>query len=60
MATCTLELIGVLTVGAASTAASDTFPDETVWSQFGRGYAYRPLLLPVLGLAWLRRTRPSG
>jgi len=34
------------------------FPDETVWSVFGRGYGYIPLVLPVLGLAWLRTTRP--
>jgi hypothetical protein len=30
------------------------FPDDTVWSGFGRGYGYVPLALPVLGLLWLR------
>ena len=36
------------------------FPDETVWSAFGQGYGYVPLVLPVLGLWWLWRTgRPA-
>jgi hypothetical protein len=30
-----------------------------VWSLFGRGYGFIPLLLPVLGLVWLYRRRPS-
>ena len=33
------------------------FPDATVWSVYGRGYLFIPLVLPVLGLLWLRRTR---
>ena len=53
---CSVELIGVLTVGAASLLAPERFPDETVWSAFGRGYGFVPLVLPVLGLAWLRHT----
>jgi len=32
------------------------FPDETVWSQLGAGYGYVPLVLPFVGLWWLRRT----
>ena len=31
------------------------FPDETVWSGYGRGYFFVPLVLPVLGLALLLR-----
>jgi len=55
------ELVGVLTVGAASLVAPDRFPDETVWSRFGQGYGWVPLVLPVLGLLWLRRTgRPRA
>jgi hypothetical protein len=54
---CLVELTGVLAVGAASLLAPDAFPDETVWSGFGRGYGFVPLVLPVLGLLWLRRTR---
>ena len=33
------------------------FPDATVWSQYGLGYGFVPLVLPVVGLWWLRRTR---
>ncbi len=52
-----IELLGVLTVGALSYAATDLFPDKTVWSHFGQGYAFLPLVLPFAGLAWLRYTR---
>lgn len=55
-----VELLGVLTVGALSLAAPADFPDETVWSGFGSGYGYVPLLLPVLGLTLLWRTRDRG
>ena len=55
----TLELVGVLTVGALSLVAPELFPDATVWSGFGQGYGYVPLVLPVLGLLWLRRTVPT-
>ncbi|MER7458624.1 hypothetical protein [Micromonospora sp. NPDC126480] len=57
LACCTVELVGVLGVGAFSLARPDLFPDETVWSEFGSGYGYIPLVLPVLGLLWLWRTR---
>ncbi len=57
---CSVELVGVLAVGALSYAATDLFPDKTVWSHFGQGYAFLPLVLPFLGLAWLRATRPRG
>ncbi|MFG1623842.1 hypothetical protein [Kribbella sp. NPDC049227] len=52
-----IELIGVLAIGAFSYAAPDDFPDATVWSHFGQGYGFVPVVLPVLGLLWLRRTR---
>jgi hypothetical protein len=52
-----IELIGVIGVGAFSYAVPDDFPDATVWSHFGQGYGFVPLVLPVLGLLWLRRTR---
>lgn len=51
-----VELIGVLVVGALSLADPAAFPDATVWSGFGRGYGYVPLVLPLVGLWWLRRT----
>jgi hypothetical protein len=50
------ELAGVLLVGLWSVLDGDRFPDETVWSSFGAGYGFVPLVLPVLGLLWLRRT----
>ncbi|MEV5960195.1 hypothetical protein AB0L70_00445 [Kribbella sp. NPDC051952] len=52
-----VELVGVLGIGALSYAAPDDFPDATVWSHFGQGYGFVPVVLPVLGLLWLRRTR---
>jgi hypothetical protein len=54
-----VELIGVLVVGALSLFDSVNFPHETVWSLFGRGYGFIPLLLPILGLIWLYRRRPA-
>jgi hypothetical protein len=55
----TVELIGVLTVGTITAFDPGDFPDDTVWSLYGRGYGFVPLVLPVLGLLWLRRTRPT-
>jgi uncharacterized membrane protein len=50
------ELIGVLVVGTVSLLLPDAFPDETVWSTYGIGYGFVPLVLPVLGLWRLRAT----
>ena len=50
------ELAGVVGVGLLSLLDGALFPDATVWSAFGAGYGYVPLVLPVLGLLWLRRT----
>jgi cytochrome bd-type quinol oxidase subunit 2 len=52
-----VELVGVVGIGAFSYAVPDDFPDATVWSHFGQGYGFVPLVLPVIGLIWLRRTR---
>jgi NhaP-type Na+/H+ and K+/H+ antiporter len=52
---CSVELVGVVVVGALSLADAQAFPDSTVWSGFGSGYGYVPLVLPVLGLVYLRR-----
>ncbi len=52
---CSVELAGVLVVGTASLVDPALFPDETVWSEYGRGYGFLPLLLPIAGLAWLLR-----
>jgi cytochrome bd-type quinol oxidase subunit 2 len=57
---CSVELAGVLVIGTLSLAWPDAFPDETVWSGYGRGYGFVPLVLPVLGLLWLRRSAGDG
>jgi hypothetical protein len=51
---CSVELVGVLAVGTWSLADPATFPDATVWSSYGSGYGFVPLVLPVFGLLWLR------
>lgn len=53
---CTIEFVGVLAIGTYSLVSPSSFPDATVWSGYGQGYGYVPLVLPVLGLVWLRRT----
>ncbi|WP_069814322.1 hypothetical protein [Streptomyces sp. TP-A0874] len=57
---CTGELLGVLGVGAWTLAEPSAFPDATVWSDFGVGYLFLPVALPVAGLLWLRRKQPAG
>ena len=52
---CSTELVGVLVVGTWSLADPASFPDATVWSGYGSGYGFVPLVLPVFGLLWLRR-----
>ncbi len=52
-----LELVGVLTIGTLSLVEPEAFPRATVWSAYGIGYGFVPLVLPVLGLIWLARTR---
>ncbi len=56
---CSVELVGVLAIGTLSYVVPSLFPDRTVWSHFGQGYGFVPLVLPVLGLLWLRRHRPG-
>lgn len=51
------ELIGVLAVGTASVVDPAAFPRATVWSTYGIGYGFIPLILPFIGLFWLWRTR---
>ncbi|HEV2797539.1 MAG TPA: hypothetical protein VGV65_07940 [Nocardioides sp.] len=52
------ELVGVLTIGTLTVLDPELFPDQTVWSSYGAGYGWLPLVLPFVGLAWLWRTRP--
>lgn len=67
-ATISFELAGVVLVGLMSVIAPDVFVPSskyahsdhaTVWSYFGIGYGFVPLVLPILGMLWLRRTRPG-
>jgi hypothetical protein len=57
---CSIELLGVLIVGTLSLADKTAFPDATVWSGYGSGYGYVPLVLPFIGLWWLWRHRPRS
>jgi hypothetical protein len=52
-----VELVGVLVVGSLSVVQEDWFPDDTVWSRYGAGYGWLPLVLPFAGVAWLLYTR---
>ncbi|MEV0385262.1 hypothetical protein [Nonomuraea sp. NPDC050643] len=52
-----IELAGVLIIGTASVLDRAAFPDETVWSAYGKGYLFIPLVLPLVGLYWLWRRR---
>ena len=56
----TAELVGVLAVGTFTLVLPGDFPDQTVWSGFGVGYGFVPLVLPVLGLWWLRGARAGS
>ena len=57
LATVSFELVGVLVVGTLSVFDPVLFPADTVWSFFGRGYGFIPLILPILGLIYLVRQR---
>jgi hypothetical protein len=54
--TIAFELFGVLAVGVLSFTHPDLFAHPSVWSKFGQGYGYVPLVLPILGLLWLRKS----
>ena len=59
-----VELVGVLVVGTWSLVHPETFQNtvtgkgvHSVWYWFGLDYLFVPLVLPILGLNFLRRTR---
>jgi hypothetical protein len=58
--TISFEMLGVLVVGSLSVFDAQLFPANTVWSFFGVGYLFIPLVLPVLGMLWLYHLRPSA
>jgi hypothetical protein len=53
-------VVYVVATVALSVLDAGDFPDETVWSAFGQGYGYVPLVLPFLGIAWLWRSGPGS
>jgi hypothetical protein len=55
LACCVAELAGVLAVGTWTLVEPSAFPDSTVWSDFGMGYLFIPVLLPLSAIRWLRR-----
>lgn len=55
------ELAGVLVVGTLSLVVPELFAhDATVWSGYGYGYFWVPLILPFVGLWWLIVHRPGA
>ncbi|MCP3769906.1 MULTISPECIES: hypothetical protein [Streptomyces] len=56
---CAAELVGVLTIGTWTLVDPSAFPDATVWSDYGMGYLFIPVLLPLTALYWLRRARTA-
>jgi cytochrome bd-type quinol oxidase subunit 2 len=57
LVSCSVEFAGVLAVGTWSLLDHAMFPDATVWSGYGSGYGFVPLILPLFGLLWLSRWR---
>jgi hypothetical protein len=59
--TISFELVGVLTVGTLSVVAPAIFADDSsVWSYYGIGYVFIPVVLPILGLIYLWRRRHAA
>jgi len=58
--TISFELLFVLTVGVLTLIDPELFPEKTVWSYFGRGYGFVPLVLPIVGMIWLYIKRPRN
>lgn len=54
-----LELVGVIVVGALGYLVPEWWPDNTVWTGFGSAYGWVPLVLPIVALWILLRRRPS-
>jgi len=54
-----IEMAGVLIVGTISLLLPEYFPRASVWSTYGSGYLFIPLVLPFIGLWWLRKVAKS-
>lgn len=55
-----VELAGVLVVGTLGIIDSGLWPDETVWTGYGSGYGWVPVLLPLAALFFLIKGRQRG
>jgi hypothetical protein len=55
-----IELAGVLIVGTLGVVDSGLWPDETVWTGYGSGYGWVPVLLPIAALFFVIRGRQRG
>ena len=55
VAACAIEFVGVIVVGILSHTHPEDFAKPSVWSNFGSGYGFIPLVLPLIGLWWLIR-----
>ncbi|GAB2913647.1 hypothetical protein GCM10027075_11630 [Streptomyces heilongjiangensis] len=53
---CAVELAGVLVVGTWTLVEPSAFPDKTVWSDYGIGYLFIPVILPITAMYWLRKS----
>ncbi|WP_345802061.1 hypothetical protein AAIB33_02850 [Microbacterium sp. AZCO] len=53
------ELVGVLVIGTLSLVLPELFQHPTVWSVYGMGYLFIPLVLPFFGLWWLVKHPPA-
>ncbi|OLZ72948.1 hypothetical protein AV521_08325 [Streptomyces sp. IMTB 2501] len=56
---CAAELVGVLVVGTWTLVDRSAFPDATVWSYYGAGYIFIPVLLPISAMYWLRKAQST-
>ena len=54
------ELVGVLVIGTLSFVMPELFAHPTVWSWFGLGYVFVPLVLPFFGLWYLITHHPAA
>ena len=59
LAAVSIEMAGVLLIGIFSYLQPQHFEVASVWSHFGSGYGYIPLIMPMVGLWWLNKTRPA-
>jgi hypothetical protein len=67
--TISFELAGVIVVGTLTIVAPSVLGlhdmnafgrDSTVWSIYGMGYLFIPLVLPILGMMWLAKHPPEA